>query len=344
MRKKGTHFSPKTEFKKGQIPWNKGKKTGNIWKGRAHSEEAKQKMREAHLGKSAGMLGKKHSEESKRKMSEALKGKVPWIIGKHHSEDARQKMSVLRKGRIPWNKGKSTSEKTKKKLSEIFKGKPARNKGLKTGKPAWNRGLHPSEETLKKLSESHKGQDHWTGRKHSEESKQKMSIRHKTNPIRYWQGKKRPDIIASSRETLMRLYKSGAFPKQSNTLPERMIKKELISRGHTEGIDFIHQGNLGEFIPDFYFPIQKVIVECDGDYWHANPKKHPYNPLTYINTKTGKPLHPEKQVKNIKDDAKKNYYYSKLDNGSWKVIRLWESEIKRNVKECVDKIEAMLKE
>src|SRR3989304_7664930 len=59
------------DFKKGHIPWNKGI-TGysTSWKGRKMPKEAKEKMRQAHLGRVP-------SVEQRRKQSEALKGRMP---------------------------------------------------------------------------------------------------------------------------------------------------------------------------------------------------------------------------------------------------------------------------
>lgn len=64
----GKHFSPSTEYKKGNIPWNKGKTyhTGKHWN---HSEESKKKMSEKRKGKH-------HSEETKKKMSETHPSKT----------------------------------------------------------------------------------------------------------------------------------------------------------------------------------------------------------------------------------------------------------------------------
>lgn len=76
-------------------------KKGNCYtKGRKHSEESKKKMSEAKLGK-------KHSEEHNKKMSEALKGKKL-------SEEHRKKLSDAKLGR-------KFSEEHKKKLSEATK-------------------------------------------------------------------------------------------------------------------------------------------------------------------------------------------------------------------------------
>jgi len=63
--------NPKTKFKKGHIPWNKGKK--GLQK---HSEETKKKLSQIRKGKpKPWQKGKKLPLEHRRKMSEAHKGK-----------------------------------------------------------------------------------------------------------------------------------------------------------------------------------------------------------------------------------------------------------------------------
>jgi len=119
--------------------------------GQKHSEEARQKMSEAHKGEKHHFFGKNHSKEAKQKMSESKKGK-------HRSEETRQKMSDALKGEKHHNFGKHLSEETRQKISESQKGK------------------HRSEETRQKISEPSKGEKngHY-GKHHSEESRQKMS-------------------------------------------------------------------------------------------------------------------------------------------------------------------------
>ena len=80
---KGNH--PKSEFKKGHIPWNKDKKGLQI----------------------AWNKGKPWSEETKRKISETLKGNKNHL-GKHHTLETRKKISLVTKGK---NKGKYRGDK-----------------------------------------------------------------------------------------------------------------------------------------------------------------------------------------------------------------------------------------
>ena len=77
---------------------------------------------------------------------------------------------------------------------------------------------------------------------------------------------------------------------------------------------------------DFCFPAQKLIIEADGDFWHCNPKKYPSGAT-----------HPH-QVKGINKDKAKSAYIKKVDDGSWTLIRLWESDIEENVVECIDNV------
>ena len=95
-------------------------------RGKHHSDEAKQKNREAHLGKHP-------SEETRKKMGEARKGEKNPNFGKHHSKSAKKKISKARKGKhhtkeakekiSKANKGRKHNELTKQKIGKALKGK-----------------------------------------------------------------------------------------------------------------------------------------------------------------------------------------------------------------------------
>jgi len=117
------------------------------------SEDTKKKL-------SAINTGKKHSAETRAKMSASHKGLASkWMKGRSPSAATRAKLSVAGMGRIP-------TEETRAKLS-------AANKGTKPSVLAIARGI---EVNTGKHS-SRKGKP---GKKHSDETRRKMSESHKT--------------------------------------------------------------------------------------------------------------------------------------------------------------------
>ena len=101
----------------------------------------------------AGMRGKKHTEETKRKMSESHRGKVSSCKGIKLSEEHKQKISKALKGR----KCPPFSKEHRQNIGKASKGRV------------------PSIETRKKISEASKGRTVWKGKKHTEETKRRMS-------------------------------------------------------------------------------------------------------------------------------------------------------------------------
>ena len=77
-------------FKKGRVPWNKGKKG-------IYSEETLRKISQASRGR-------KLSEEHKKKIRENAKINPNFgMKGKHFSEEIIKKLSLAHKGQIPTN-------------------------------------------------------------------------------------------------------------------------------------------------------------------------------------------------------------------------------------------------
>ena len=123
-------------FKKGYIPWNKGKSL---------------------------------SEEHKNK----LKGRIPWSKGKQLSEEIKQKISLgckerYARGRKPWNEGISPSEEVNIKNALAHLGKH-HNEKTKRKMSKSHAGFKHTKESISKISQSKRG--HFV----SEETKLKMS-------------------------------------------------------------------------------------------------------------------------------------------------------------------------
>jgi ATP/maltotriose-dependent transcriptional regulator MalT len=86
-------------------------------KGKHHSEETKQKLRDALLGKMTGennpMFGHSYTEETRQKMSIAHSGEKNAFFGKKHTEESREKIRASKQ---------NISAETRQKISEAHKG------------------------------------------------------------------------------------------------------------------------------------------------------------------------------------------------------------------------------
>ena len=109
----GKHFSPNTEFKKGQ----------------KLTKEHIDSIIMAHKGKPSGMKGKHHKEETKKRIAESQRGKKK----KPMSEEGKKNISIAKKGthpktefgnmREPYFKGKEMPQETRDRIREKNKGK-----------------------------------------------------------------------------------------------------------------------------------------------------------------------------------------------------------------------------
>jgi very-short-patch-repair endonuclease len=79
------------------------------------------------------------------------------------------------------------------------------------------------------------------------------------------------------------------------------------------GVEFIPQHRIGKYVTDAFIPAANVVVECQGDYWHCNPKIYSDGPIN------------ERQVKQVNKDARR---MADLRARGYQVVELWESEIK----------------
>jgi very-short-patch-repair endonuclease len=118
-----------SESLKGNVPWNKGKKTGQIPhnKGVPMSDETKAKVSAAKKGTprsqeardqaAAPNRGRKRTPEQRARMSAANKGRKP-------SPETVEKIAAARRGKPSNRKGATFSEESRRKLSEAKKGHP----------------------------------------------------------------------------------------------------------------------------------------------------------------------------------------------------------------------------
>ena len=136
--------------------------------------------------------------------------------------------------------------------------------------------------------------------------------------------KRRKEHSLRFRALTIKRLKNNEFPFLDTKIEKKMAK-ELIKKK----IPFIKQFNFdNKFVCDMAIPHLKMIIECDGDYWHANPSIYRDRKLTY------------NQKKNTQRDKFKDRF---LTEKGWLVLRFFESDIKKNMEKCTNLIEETIK-
>lgn len=114
--------------------------------------------------------------------------------------------------------------------------------------------------------------------------------------------------------------------KSTDTKPEVALRKLLWSRGVRYRKN--NEGLLGK--PDICILKQKIAIFIDGEFWHGFDWKNKKQKI-----KTNREYWIPKIEKNIERDKKIKLI---LENEGWTVLRIWESEIKKNPAECLRKV------
>lgn len=113
----------------------------------------------------------------------------------------------------------------------------------------------------------------------------------------------------------------------TNTKIDLKMKKILADAGYRFVMYPKMYGN-----PDFAHRRKKIIIFCDGDFWHGykyHDKKKP-----------PKKFWRDKIENNMRRDQR---YARKLRQDGWSVLRFWEHDIERNPDKCKRKIISKIK-
>ncbi len=121
--------------------------------------------------------------------------------------------------------------------------------------------------------------------------------------------------------------------KSANTKPELVLRKALWGRGLRYRL---HRNDLpGK--PDIVFVSAKVAVFVDGDYWHGNQWR--LRGFDSMEDQLASVQNKEYWVSKIKSNVKRDKANSaKLRRSGWRVIRIWESDIKRRPGWAVNRV------
>jgi len=88
--------------------------------------------------------------------------------------------------------------------------------------------------------------------------------------------------------------------------------------------------------PDVVFTRRKIAVFCDGDFWHGHNWAIRGQSSLEEELNGYSDFWREKITRNIERDKENT---KALEDMGWLVIRVWESEIKSDIEDCVKRIE-----
>jgi very-short-patch-repair endonuclease len=112
------------------------------------------------------------------------------------------------------------------------------------------------------------------------------------------------------RETILRLNNAMIQTKKPTKIEDKI--ENFLKENE---VKYIKNKRYDLFIFDFYLLEFNFVIECDGDYWHANPLFYNGKKLT------------DAQIKNIERDKRKNLL---LESNLIDFVRFWEFDIKNN--------------
>ncbi|MEU4516236.1 very short patch repair endonuclease [Nonomuraea wenchangensis] len=112
-----------------------------------------------------------------------------------------------------------------------------------------------------------------------------------------------------------------------NTGPEMKLRSAV----HELGLRFrLHRRVVGRCTPDFVLPRWRVAVFVDGCFWHGCPE---HSPRQFKGP--NKTRWEEKLAANRLRDSRNNRL---LVDAGWRVIRIWECEIRTDVDEAAARV------
>lgn len=207
-------------------------------------------------------------------------------LGMKHTEEAKRKIAKA-------NIGNKKHLGHKHSLEAIAKIKEARKKQVGENHPNWKGGLPKCIDCKKQLKNRYAKRcrscfmkDQWKRRK---KNGWKLSDSSKQN----------------IRKNVIRHLKDNGL-KQDTSIELKI--KEILDKND---IQYEHPFKFNnKFLCDFAIINKKIIIECDGDYWHNR-----------------------EDIK--KRDKAKNAYIRKC---GWRILRFWEKDINNNIGMCENKI------
>jgi DNA mismatch endonuclease (patch repair protein) len=120
--------------------------------------------------------------------------------------------------------------------------------------------------------------------------------------------------------------------RKTNTRCELVLRRELWRRGLRYRL---HHGGLPGR-PDVVFPSHKVVVFCDGDFWHGRD-------VDARLAKLARGHNASYWVAKVQRNIERDLHHTRdLETAGWIVLRFWETDLLRETSTIADRVVAIL--
>lgn len=169
------------------------------------------------------------------------------------------------------------------------------------GKKPWNKGNEMFAERMRQLK---------LGTKHSESAKIKQKDARKNHPLKARHISKHSEESKDKMRIATAARHANKAFAHTKTGIHIKVKDFLTDLSLSES--FTEEFFLKYYSLDFGFEKAKVAIECQGSFFHSDPRFYPNGPISAIQRRNWG-----------RDKSKKKY----LESKGWKLIELWEKEI-----------------
>lgn len=232
---------------------------------------------------------------------ESIKIKIKKLKLSHTNEQTKKIKSRLKSGELNSMFGKpSPLRGLNKENSEIIR--LASKKNSETRKEMYENGLLPDISGDKNPMYGIKS---WNNGLNKFTDKRIMQYSEKVSKSKKLEWLSKSD---EEKDKIIRRLNDAMIQNKKPTKIENKIEDYIKSLN----INYKKNYRVGRFLVDFYLLDYNLVIECDGDYWHSNPKFYDSKNLDKI------------QIKNKDRDNRKEKL---LNENEINFIRLWEHDI-----------------
>jgi len=133
-----------------------------------------------------------------------------------------------------------------------------------------------------------------------------------------------------SRATISRIM---ALVRSKGTDPEIQLRKELRKLGRKFRVNPAYFPGS----PDFLFPAERIAIFVDGDFWHGHQWR--LRGLASLERQFASSKNKKYWIRKIKTNVARDKRVNRaLSRLGWRVIRLWESDLKKNLPKCLKRV------